>query len=227
MRKFSLKKEEKGYSLLELFDYKMDKLEESEKKRIEELLKGDGKIKKDLEEVEKITELLSEWKIPEYPSELDEKVISSIKVQKKGALNEFLANVFHPLSIAVSLALLTLFAFIAIFFKTLFPPQEVREREIEISFKISEAKKPVIVEVENLEEGFEKIVRIIDSYGGKLIGKRKVKEGIEIKFSVDKETEEEIFREISLLGKMKMGKEGFKDKKGNIVLIISKMEKNK
>ncbi|MEM2538481.1 MAG: hypothetical protein QXE38_04155 [Candidatus Methanomethylicia archaeon] len=76
--------------------------------------------------------------------------------------------------------------------------------------------------MENVDEAFNRIVQKIESSDGKLIRRRKINSGIEITFSVKRELEEKLLKDISLLGKMRIKKEGFRDKEGNIVLIIFK-----
>lgn len=85
---------------------------------------------------------------------------------------------------------------------------------------LREVKNPIIIESENIDNTFEQVRRLIKAHNGNMQEAIWIEGGIKLIFSVRREEEGSLFNEFSELGRMKIEKEGYRDKKGNIVVLL-------
>lgn len=208
----------------DLYEYRMKRIDGFLRKKIEEHIKICEKCREELEELGKFLALLSKWEVPEYPSELDQMILNSIKIPERKTFRELIGKLFRPFYLKLPLTVLAsvLLIFLAIFtYRNAFLLKEEKiPREFRISTHISEVKNPILIEVENREEAFSRIIQKIQSHGGRLVRRESIESGIKVVFFIEKESEEKLLKDISFLGRMQIEKEGYRDGEGNIVLII-------
>jgi len=85
---------------------------------------------------------------------------------------------------------------------------------------LKEVKNPIILETGDIDNTFEKVRRLIQTHNGKMIEAIWIEQGIKMVFSLEKEEEIQLFKEFDKLGRTKIEKEGYRDKKGNIVVLL-------
>lgn len=85
---------------------------------------------------------------------------------------------------------------------------------------LKEVKNPIILETGDIDNTFEKVRRLIQAHNGKMIEAIWIEQGIKMVFSLEREGETPLFKEFSKLGRTKIEKEGYRDKKGNIVVLL-------
>ena len=85
---------------------------------------------------------------------------------------------------------------------------------------LKEVKNPIIIESENIENTFEQLRQIIKLHNGNMKEAIWIEKRIKLIFSLRREEEGSLFTEFSKLGRVKIEKEGYRDKKGNIVVLL-------
>jgi len=85
---------------------------------------------------------------------------------------------------------------------------------------LREVKNPIIIESENIDNTFEQVRRLIKAHNGNMQEAIWIEKGIKLIFSLGKEEETSLFNELNKLGMTKIEKEGYRDKKGNIVVLL-------
>jgi len=85
---------------------------------------------------------------------------------------------------------------------------------------LKEVKNPIIIESESIENTFEQVRRLIQAHNGKMLEAIWFEKGIKLIFSLRREEETSLFNEFNKLVRIKIEKEGYRDKKGNIVLLL-------
>lgn len=84
---------------------------------------------------------------------------------------------------------------------------------------LKEVKNPIIIESENIDNTFEQVRKLIQAHNGRLEAIW-IEKGIKLIFSLGSEEETSLFNEFNMLGRIKIGKEGYRDKNGNIVVLL-------
>jgi len=87
-----------------------------------------------------------------------------------------------------------------------------------LSFK--EVKNPIVIESEDIDNAFGQVRRLIKTHNGNMQEAIWSERGIKLIFNLRREEEASLFYEFSKLGKTKIEKEGYRDKEGNIVLLL-------
>jgi len=85
---------------------------------------------------------------------------------------------------------------------------------------LKEVKNPIILETGDIDNTFEKVRRLIQAHNGKMIEAIWIEQGIKMVFSLEKKEEISLFKEFNKLGRTKIEKEGYRNKKGNIVVLL-------
>jgi len=94
------------------------------------------------------------------------------------------------------------------------------DKEAQHPLAIHEAKAPIILETQNVEDTFESVKKIIQSHNGKLIDFSWKEGEIAIVFNLRAQEEGPLFSELGELGTLRVEREGFRDKKGDVVLFL-------
>jgi hypothetical protein len=85
---------------------------------------------------------------------------------------------------------------------------------------LREVKNPIIIESENIDNTFEQVRRLIRAHNGNMQEAIWIEKGIKLIFNLRREEETILFNEFNKLGRAKIEKEGYRDKKGNIVVLL-------
>lgn len=110
---------------------------------------------------------------------------------------------------------------------TIFIPQILHRRETyprDIEIKLHGVENPIIIETEDSEKAFEQLKELIHAHDGDVLQTIWVEQGIQVLFSVTPEEESSLINDLSSLGNVFMEKEGYKDAKGNIGVVLQEKE---
>jgi hypothetical protein len=88
------------------------------------------------------------------------------------------------------------------------------------TLSLKEARNPIIIETPDIDNTFERVRRLIQARNGKMLEALWVEKGIKLTFTLKKEEESSLFDDFSKLGEVSVQKEGYRDKKGNIVVLL-------
>ena len=86
-----------------------------------------------------------------------------------------------------------------------------------------EVKNPIIIETSDVDNSLDRFNRLIQDHKGKLLQNIPTDKEIRVTFSIEKNEEQPFFNQLSELGSVRIPKEGYKDRQGNIVVIFKKM----
>lgn len=85
---------------------------------------------------------------------------------------------------------------------------------------LKEVKNPIIIESENIDNTFEQVRKLIQAHNGKMVEAVWIEKAIKLTFSLRREEETSLFKELDKLGTTKIEKEGYRNRKGNIVVLL-------
>lgn len=85
---------------------------------------------------------------------------------------------------------------------------------------LKEAKTPITLEAQNIDRTFERVRKVIQSHNGKLIDFFWMENEMGLIFTVRAEKETQLLNELAEFGTLRAEREGYRDKKGNVVLIL-------
>jgi hypothetical protein len=85
---------------------------------------------------------------------------------------------------------------------------------------LKEVKNPIILETGDIDTTFEQVRKLIQAHNGKMLEAKWIEKGMKLIFSLRKEEETSLLNEFNKLGGTKIEKEGYRDKKGNIVVLL-------
>jgi hypothetical protein len=157
--------------------------------------------------------------------------------QKKEFLNDFFSPFIQRISdfftfpvrqwryATVSLATVLAVILILIIYRGVTPekPFEIVKIPSEKPFtmlSLKEVKNPIIIETGDIDDTFEKVRKLIQAHNGKMVEALWLEKNIKLVFSLGREEEVSFFNELTKLGIIKIEKEGYRDKKGNIVVLL-------
>jgi hypothetical protein len=98
--------------------------------------------------------------------------------------------------------------------------EKILRKQVFTTLSLKEVKNPIIIETGDIENTFEQVRRLIQTHNGKMIEATWIEKGIMLIFNLGREEETSLFNELSKLGRVKIEKEGYRDKKGNIVVLL-------
>lgn len=85
---------------------------------------------------------------------------------------------------------------------------------------LKEVRNPIILETGDIDTTFEQVRKLIQAHNGKMLEAIWIEKGMKLIFSLRKEEETSLLNEFNKLGGTKIEKEGYRDKKGNIVVLL-------
>lgn len=102
------------------------------------------------------------------------------------------------------------------------PPKtnKTPEKRADVLLVLKEAKTPIILETQNIDHTFERVRKVIQSHNGKLIDFFWMENEMGVIFTVKAQEETGLLNELAELGRLKVEREGYRDKKGNIILFL-------
>jgi hypothetical protein len=86
--------------------------------------------------------------------------------------------------------------------------------------RLTEVKNPIIIKTKDVDETFERVRVLIQAHNGKMLEALWIEKGIKLTFTLKKEEETSLFDDFSKLGEVIAKEEGYRDKKGNIVVLL-------
>jgi hypothetical protein len=110
---------------------------------------------------------------------------------------------------------------------TIFIPQILHRRETyprDIDIKLQGVETPIIIETDESEKALDQLKELIHAHDGSMLQTIWVEKGIQVLFRVAPEEESPLVNDLSGLGNVLMEKEGYKDAKGNIGMILKERE---
>ena len=174
------------------------------------------------------------------PSHLLQKIMGLFPKEEK-LRKEFLKDIFYPFIqrisdfftfpvrqwryATVSLATALGVILIMMIYKGTTPEkpfviEKIQGKQVFTTLSLREVKNPIIIESENIDNTFEQLRRFIKLHNGNMQEAIWIEKGIKLIFSLRREEEGSLFNELSKLGRTKIEKEGYRDKKGNIVVLL-------
>ena len=101
-----------------------------------------------------------------------------------------------------------------------FEIEKILGKQVFTTLSLKEVKNPIIIETGDIESTFEQVRRLIKAHNGNMQEAIWIEKGIKLIFNLRREEETSLFNEINKLGRTKIEKEGYRDKKGNIVIFL-------
>lgn len=212
---------------INLLEYIEKKLNKEENEKIEKHLKICQRCKKIYEELKETSEFLGTHKVPEISEDFTERVMQRIRkekeleVPKKRFLERFQISLM-PISCVIIFIILTIFYYYGIFPRLREKPIP---REIKITMPGEGAYNPIIIWCEDEKNAYSQLKEIVNSLNGTIVKTYENKIGLGVILKIDKEKEKVFFKEIFKIGMIEK-KIGYKDKVGNIVIVIKKSVEN-
>ena len=90
---------------------------------------------------------------------------------------------------------------------------------------LREVKNPIVIETGGIDSAFEQVRKLVQVHNGKMVEAIWIDQGIKLIFNLRREEEPRLFNEFNKLGKTKVEKEGYRDKKGNIVVLLKEKQR--
>ena len=191
-----------------------------------------------------LTELRELIYFEKHSFPLPSQLLQSIKglfPKEERLRKEFLKDIFSPVIqrisdffafpvrqwryAAVSTATALVVILIVIIYRGFTPEKsfEISKIQREKAFSmlsLKEVKNPIIIETDNIGTTFEKVRGLIQAHNGKMLDALWIEKGIKLTFTLKKGDEASLFGDFSKLGEVSAKEEGYRDKKGNIVVLL-------
>ncbi len=210
-----------------LYDYVTGRMDDKDYHFAEEHLKGCEKCQKEVHELKETLKLLDQFQPPPLSDEIKEAVkqkLRKLPLPPKPLpqrLKEWIQirPVKWGLAVATVMVLLTLTIYRNFTDVNL---SRIEQLTKDIKIRLPDVKNPIIIEVNELDAGLEKLKEIIKSQDGEVLQVITIKEGLKITVNLEKDKEKTFFEKLNILGKTLMEKEGYRDEHGNIVVVLKK-----
>lgn len=85
---------------------------------------------------------------------------------------------------------------------------------------LKQVKNPIIIETGDIDNTFDQVRKLIQAHNGKMQEAIWIEKEVKLFFTLGNEEETSLFSEFEKLGRTKIEKEGYRDKKGNIVVLL-------
>lgn len=219
-----------------LYEYATGRLEDEDIRLIESELDNSIELQEELKNLREILGLLDDTNPPK-PSLGFKSRLKSV-IEKKGTKKHsvaFLDVVFKPFQIIVPLGILGLiavsFAFILVY-RVYFPEtynQNIKEVGPIFGKTVEAVKNPIIIEAKDVKESYLHLNELILSYKGVILRRKTFNYGVTLVINVPESNEDEFLDDLVSVGEVKtidrafLFKEGYKDKEGNIVIVIKEL----
>jgi len=105
-----------------------------------------------------------------------------------------------------------------------FEIKKIQQPSVFTMLSLKEAKNPIIIETGDIDNTFEQVRRLIQAHNGKMIEAMWMGKSIKLIFNLRREEETSLFNEFIKLGRAKIEKGGYRDKKGNIVVLLKEKQ---
>jgi len=151
------------------------------------------------------------------------KDIFSLSVQRMSELFAFPVRQWRYAMVSMATALVVIL--ILLIYRGLSPEKpfeidRIPSRQIFTTLSLKEVKNPIVLKTGDIDDTFEKIRRLIQAHNGKMLEAIWIEKGIKLIFTLSREEETSLFDDFSKLGEVSAKEEGYRDKKGNIVVLL-------
>ena len=212
-----------------LYDYLTDRLSKEDIQTVKAHVATCKSCEKDLEELRGTLTILDKWKPPEFSPAFRASVLEALEERRsrkpatvvKRMIEWFLQpqHLKRPLQ---GLAVAAMVLVVITIYRGLNPVEDRTIRDVPSPVIVIEAKKPIVIETDDVSGAFDKLKRLIEVHQGSMVRRRPVEGGMEVTIKSDKDKEEKFLESLTQLGSVKKETEGFKDGDGNIVVTIMK-----
>ena len=86
--------------------------------------------------------------------------------------------------------------------------------------RLTEVKNPIIIKTRDIDETFDRVRAFIRAHNGKMLEALWIEKGMKLTFTLKKGDEASLFDDFSKLGEVSAKEEGYRNKKGNIVVLL-------
>jgi hypothetical protein len=101
-----------------------------------------------------------------------------------------------------------------------FEIKKILGKQVFTTLSLKEVKNPIIIETGDIDNTFEQVRRLIQAHNGKMLEALWIEKGIKLTFALKKEEETSLLVDFGKLGEVSAKEEGYRDKKGNIVVFL-------
>lgn len=214
-----------------LYDYLQNNLDTTIRSLVESHLSQCEKCRSELEILKKTLGSLDQLEALSPQPSFCEKVLGKIELeeQQQSQLSRRLTAFFDSLVnkwAYVGIAALLVISFFAgkMYQSSLAPQRWIisQPKEIELKKESSISPNPIVIEIERNKffDSFKQLLTLIEAHNGQLIRLKVVEYGIELIIQLDQTKEEILFKELNQLGRITMTKSGYRNKEGNIFIMI-------
>jgi len=219
-----------------LYEFFVGEIDENSRIEVEGHIKECKQCNLDVEKMRDILELLKKAEPPPPSSDFRERLLMRVReipLPPKPFLQRLAERIqiprikwaLEPLYIKRSLKWATVAAGILLTLtitRSFITEKPHEEEKLQRGFQItlSEVKSPIIIESGNVDVTLARLKEIIQSHNGKVVQVLQADKGLKITFNVGKKEEGTLLSELPQLGKVQIEKEGFKDRDGNILVLL-------
>lgn len=213
-----------------LYDFVFKRMKGKDYQQAEEHLKQCEKCRLAVEELKATLATIGQFQAPSLPADFKDKVMQEIRRIHQPSLQpdsvfQKIKNWFRVPYIRIpveGLATAAIVLLVLIVYRGLAPERQPMPKEIKILPIPPEVKNPILIETENPDIAFVRLFQFISSNQGKIIMSMSIDSGFAVVLKIEKSKEEYLFKWLKTTGRMRMEKEGYKDKDGNIVVILKR-----
>lgn len=201
-----------------LYDFLTKKLDKHTSDELKEHLETCIKCRSVQEDISKTILFLDQWEVPEVSSDFENRVME--KIEEKQPISFFLLkDIIRYPAWTFAMAAVLLIALISVY--VVFPrSKNLLPKNVQIDLEKKGVKHPIILKTENNELALKEFKKILKNHNGNILFPVFLDKGIIVTFKVEKPREKEFFSDLSRLGDLQITKEGYRDKKGNPVIIL-------
>ena len=200
--------------------------------RVEKHIEGCENCRREAERLTRTVTLLDEVKPPPLSADFKETVLRRVQTlplppkpvwqRIKEHVMPYITPSLTPAFMKGMAVAVVLLVTATIFIPGVLPEKEKHWKDIEI--KLHGVKNPIIIETDDSEKALDQLKEIIHAHDGSVLQTIWVEKGIQVLFRVKQEEESSLIEELTSLGNVFMEKEGYKDAKGNIGVVLKGRE---
>jgi hypothetical protein len=209
-----------------LYDYITGRLNDEEHENVDAHLESCEVCRGNLVMMQETLPLMDYWTPPEVSPGFADRVLKTIRPQKKPLWQQIKDKICFPIPIKLpipALAAAALVVLVVFVSKVTFTPKiHTISRKLDIETHLTPAKFPIMVNTDNIDTGFSKLKELVQAHDGRIVRKKPVQGGMQVTLSIRREKEQGLLHDFSQLGKVSIEKGEYKDSEGNIVIILRK-----
>ena len=167
--------------------------------------------------------------------------IKSLFPKEKRTRKEFLKDIFSPIIqrisdlftfpvrqwryATVSIATALVVIIILVVYRGFSPEKpfeidRIPSKQIFTTLSLKEVKNPIVLKTRDIDDTFEKVTRLIQAHNGKMLEAIWIEKGIKLTFTLNREEETSLFDDFSKLGEVSAKEKSYRNKKGDVVVLL-------